>query len=217
MCGRYTLTYQDLGEVAQELGAILDPEAAAVYHPRYNIAPTQATIVARPRGDRPALVPATWGLHVGGRLVFNARLETAPSRFAAAWARGRCVVPADGFYEWTGPRDDRRPLRFHAPDDRPLFLAALFEEPAEVGAPPTFTILTTASRPPVAAIHERMPVLLSPASVGAWLSRPPRALRPDDLPLVATAASPRVNAVANDDPGCLVSAPVERRGQLPLF
>jgi putative SOS response-associated peptidase YedK len=215
MCGRYTLTYQDLGEVVAELGAILDPAAAALHHPRFNIAPTNAAIIACPRGDAPVIVPGTWGLRLGGRLVINVRGETAPARMAAAWARGRCVVPADGFYEWTGAKGERRPLRFHAPDGRPLLMAGLFE--AQEGAPPAFAVLTTAARAPVAAVHDRMPLLLSPASARAWLSGPPRALRPDEVALSSTEASPRVNAVANDDPGLLEATPVEKRGQLPLF
>ena len=218
MCGRYTLTYQDLGEVVEQLGAVLDPAAAELHHPRYNVAPTNAAIIACPRGDRPALIPGTWGLRLGGRLIINLRAETGPARLAAAWARGRCVVPADGFYEWTGARNERRPVRFHAPDGRPLLMAGLFEEQAVAGeAPPLFAVLTTAARPPVAAIHDRMPLLLSPASAREWLARPPRALWPDDVALVGTDASSRVNAVGNDDPGCLEAGPTERRGQLPLF
>ena len=208
MCGRYTLTYADLGAVVAELDALLDPAAAELYRPRYNIAPTQATIVARPRGDRPALVPAVWGFHRDGRLVINARSETASSRFAAAYQQGRCVVPADGFYEWTGTEGARRPLWFHTRSGAPLLMAGLFEEAA--GAPPSFVVLTAAARPPVAAIHDRMPVLHSPEGARRWiLGQPPRALAPDDVPLVGLPVSPRANSVAHDDPACLSPPPPE--------
>jgi putative SOS response-associated peptidase YedK len=218
MCGRYTLTYSDLGAVAAELDALLDPAAAELHRPRYNIAPTQATIVARPGEGRPALVPAVWGLHRDGRLIINARSESAAARFSGAYQRGRCVVPADGFYEWTGERSQRRPLWFHASSGAPLLMAGLFEE--HDGAHPAFVVLTTAARPPVAAIHDRMPVLLSSESARRWiLERPPRVLAPDDVPLVSQPVSPRVNGVVHDDPSCLAPPPPDAQAgeQLGLF
>jgi putative SOS response-associated peptidase YedK len=220
MCGRYTLTYSDLGKVVAELDALLDPAAAELYRPRWNIAPTQATIVARPRGDRPALVPARWGLHRDGRLIINARSESASSRFAAAYRRDRCVVPADGFYEWTGEKSERHPLWFHAASGAPLLMAGLFEE-GPAGAPPSFLVLTTASRPPVAAIHDRMPVLLTPESARLWIvGPPPRGVVGDDVALVSQPVSPRVNGVAHDDPSCLAPPPppeTKAGEQLGLF
>src|SRR5271170_6267988 len=89
MCGRYTLTYGDLGAVVAELDALLDPAAAELYRPRYNIAPTQATLIARAGADKATLVPAVWGLHRDGRLVINARSEGASGRFRAAYQHGR--------------------------------------------------------------------------------------------------------------------------------
>src|SRR5271165_6419217 len=101
MCGRYTLSYSDLDEVAAELDAILDPSAIELHRPRFNVAPTDAIVVATP-GDagRPVLAPAIWGLHRDKRLVINVRSEAA--RFSPAQQRVPCIVPADGFYEWTG-------------------------------------------------------------------------------------------------------------------
>src|SRR5690348_10800056 len=102
MCGRYTLSYADLDAVVRALDAILDPAALALHHPRYNIAPTNRCIVAHAGdGDRPVLAPAVWGFRRDGRLVINARSETARGRFHDAYAHRRGVVPADGFYEWT--------------------------------------------------------------------------------------------------------------------
>jgi putative SOS response-associated peptidase YedK len=225
MCGRYTLTYHDLGEVAELLGAILDPGAIRIHHPRYNVAPTNpcvvAAVVAASGASGPAIVPATWGFHLSGRLVINVRGETVAARFPGAFAHGRCVVPADGFYEWTGGRADRRPVWFHGPEGRPLFMAGLLHH-EEPGAPPAFAVLTTPARPPVAGVHERMPVLLGAERARAWLLAPPPAVRGDDVALVATEVSPRVNTAAHDDPDCLLPPDAardasEKRGQLGLF
>lgn len=231
MCGRYTLTYSDLGEVADLLGAILDPTAAAIHRPRYNVAPTSVCIVARPAaaGDgRAALVPARWGLQVSGRFLINLRGEAAAKRVREA--RARCVIPADGFYEWTGEKRDRRPIWFHDPAGRPLFMAGLIQDGGDLHSPgpagpdqrPVFAVLTAPSRPPVAAIHARMPVLLSTEGARRWLSEsagPPAEVQGDDVPLLGTEVSPRVNATTHDDPACLAppgAAPGKGK-QLGLF
>jgi putative SOS response-associated peptidase YedK len=115
------------------------------------------------------------------------------------------VVPADGFYEWTGEPKDRRPIWFHAADGAPLLMAGLFDEGPGL-ASGAFAVLTTAARPPVAAIHERMPVLLSREGARRWLlgaGPPPRVLLPDEVPLSSRPVSPRVNATTHDDPACL--------------
>jgi putative SOS response-associated peptidase YedK len=225
MCGRYTLTYPDLGEVVAALDALLDPAAVELYRPRYNIAPTSTCVIARgpqrvAERDRPALVPASWGLTRDRRLITNARAENAPARFKAAYQHGRCVVPADGFYEWTGPKNDRRPIWFHAGEGNgPLLMAGLVEDRGE--GLPAFTVLTTGARPPVREIHDRMPVLLSRESARTWLlGEPPGAIRPDEVPLAGRPVSQRVNSAAHDDPACLDPPvePAKKTGkQLALF
>lgn len=216
MCGRYTLTYADLGPIVAALDAIVDPAAAALHRPRYNVAPTNVVVIARartPGQDRPALVPAAWGLRRDRRLIINARSENASARFHGEYQHGRCVVPADGFYEWMGEAKDRRPTWFHAADGAPLLMAGLLDE----GAPSHFTVLTAPARPPVAAIHDRMPVLLSPESARSWLlGEPPSAVVPGVVPLVGRPVSARVNGTANDDPSCL-DPPNETGKQLGLF
>jgi putative SOS response-associated peptidase YedK len=127
------------------------------------------------------------------------------------------VVPADGFYEWTGERSERRPIWFHAPDGSPLWMAGLFDErPSDV---PAFAVLTTASRPPIAAVHDRMPVLLSSESARDFLlGQTPRVLRPCDVPLAARPVSPRANTTAHDDPACLEAMGMDEPAkQLGLF
>jgi putative SOS response-associated peptidase YedK len=213
MCGRFTLTERDLVRLAHALGAAVDPALAAAWRPRYNVAPGQEALVVRDAGGL-RLERARFGLAAGsGPLRINARVETAAERraFRAAWAARRCAVPADGFYEWAGARRDRRPIWFHDPAGRPLFFAALLGE-EEGGL--AFSILTTAAGGPVAALHDRMPVLLPEGGLRSWLAGgdPPGAA-PEGA-LIGTPASPRVNAVANDDPGCL--APPEPPRQLKL-
>lgn len=217
MCGRYTLTYSDLGQVAELLGAVLDPTAAALYRPRYNVAPASACIVARPADEHAALVPALWGLRLSGRLVINVRAESAPARFRDEHAHGRCVIPADGFYEWSGEKGHKTPVWFHDPEGRPLFMAGLLQE--QPAAPPAFAVLTGAARPPVAAVHDRMPVLLTAEGARRWLAEAPRVVHADAVPLIGTEVSPRVNAAAHDDPACIEPARPERHQgrQLGLF
>jgi putative SOS response-associated peptidase YedK len=218
MCGRYTLTYRDLGQVAELIGALVAPAAAELHRPRYNIAPTDRCVVAMPGEAQPVLAPGVFGVHLSGKLVLNARAETAAKRFTAAYARGRCVVPADGFYEWTGEGRHRRPIWFHSPDGSPLLMAGLLFE-ARDGDPvalPSFTVLTAAARPPVAGIHDRMPLLLTPPAARRWLAERPEALPAEAVPLASTPVSSRVNAVAHDDPACLLP-PEPEKGQLRLF
>ena len=138
-------------------------------------------------------------------------------------SRRHAIAIADGFYEWTGERSDRRPTWFHDPSGAPLLMAGLLDEgappatPDATPGPPTFTVLTAPSRPPVAAIHDRMPVLLSPEGARQWLlGEPPRVVAPGEVVLAARAVSPRVNGTAHDDPACL-EPPDEKGKQLELF
>ncbi len=206
-----TLSRRDLDEVADELEAVYLPGMAASYRPRFNLAPTDAHMVLRLEGGaggRRLLMPAVWGLGLPGRgpLLINARAETAAvlGSFREAFARRRCVIPADGFYEWQGQGETRRPFWIHPPGGGLLRLAGLYDEAPGGGL--RFTVLTTAASSDVAALHDRMPVLLSDEGVGAWLRDGGGALlRPaPGGALVALAVSRRVNSVKNDDPGCLL-------------
>src|SRR5581483_4410690 len=176
------------------------------------------------------LLPATWGLvnswapdAKGAARQINCRAETALRRpaFRDAFVRRRCVVPADGFFEWTGSQQARRPLWFHEPHGDLLLFAGLYEtwtDPATATRHRTFTIITNGANPLMAPVHDRMPVVLRPDDIADWLHVPSRdaeayaarlapLLRPppEDL-LVATPVSARVNSVKNDDPGCLAPA-----------
>lgn len=218
MCGRFTLTIHQFEAVVEALGATVVGAGPEAYRPRYNIAPGSEHWMLLSEERRRALVPARWGLvppwakspDVGYKLI-NARAETLAERpaFRSAYAARRCVVPADGFYEWHGDKGNRRPIWFHHADRTLLRMAGLYErwQPADGGAPlVTFTIVTTEAAPPVAAVHTRMPALLEPKSVDAWLhgDHPDELLRPTSPgTLAARPASRRVNSPKNDDPRCL--------------
>src|SRR5260370_9058258 len=151
MCGRLTLTLPDLSAVADEVEAQVDAAAAGLYRPRYNAAPSDLHFVVREADGVRRLQPARWGFTgAGGQLLINARGETAAvrPRFREAVAHARCIVPADGFYEWTGPKQDRRPLWFHlrAQGGSGLFFfAGLFDaaEGQPAASPPPFLGLPT--------------------------------------------------------------------------
>jgi putative SOS response-associated peptidase YedK len=217
MCGRFTLTSGDVHDVARALAAQVDRERARLYRPRWNVAPSdEHWIVRLDKRGRRHLAPARFGLELpGGRVVINARSETAARLplFRQAFAEGRCLVPADGFYEWQGGRGDRRPRWFHDPAGGLLTFAGLaFENRGALD----FVILTTAANELLRPVHDRMPVLLSPDSADAWLARPDRGLltpAPDGL-LAARAVSARVNSVANDGPELLEPPPPPRQLKL---
>ena len=238
MCGRFTLTPDNVDRIAEILGIAPDEVFEESYVPRWNIAPMQAHWVVRLdglEGEERRALPATWGLvnwwdatrREGAKHV-NARGETVATRraFRDAFASTRCIVPADGFFEWTGDARARRPFWFHRPDREPFALAGLYVEArlkGEADPQRTFTIVTTRANDLMAPIHDRMPVILDgDEAIAAWLDprRGLAALRPLLEPppralLEATAVSTRVNSVAHDDPACLAEA--ERETQAPLL
>jgi putative SOS response-associated peptidase YedK len=217
MCGRFTLTERDLVRLATAIGALVDPALAAEWRPRFNVAPGSAALLVRTVAGERRLERARFGLPGVGasKLQFNARFETAGERhaFRAAWAARRCVVPADGFYEWSGASRARRPMWFHDPVGRPLLFAALWGEDA--AGQLAFSLLTRAANGPVAALHDRMPVLVPDDGLDGWIGGgEPPAPSPEDA-LRGRPVSDRVNAIGSDDPGCL-EPPAPAR-QLTLF
>jgi putative SOS response-associated peptidase YedK len=233
MCGRFTLTVVGYDTLARSLGIDVDPDVAKLYRPRYNIAPTDRHWVLRSDQGRRELLPAAWGLpnrfSPGGQLI-NVRSETVGQKpaFRRAFAERRCIVPADGFYEWTGPRGARRPFWFYPKRGGLLFFAGIYERPhhqqgGDEREEPRFAILTAAANDVVARVHDRMPVIIPAEAIATWLGSPGAGpgnaaslleTAPPDL-LAARPVSPRVGSVAFDDPGCLrEEAP---SGTLSLF
>jgi putative SOS response-associated peptidase YedK len=205
MCGRMTLSKRELAEIADELAAVLEMDAAA-YRPRYNIAPSDAHPIVRVVNGRRRLELARWGFPPTGPNrppLFNARSDTAPTKesFRAAFTGGRCVVPADGFYEWKTTSDGRQPVWIHRADGKLLLMAGLWEAGR-------FAVLTTPPNDLLRPIHDRMPALLSDSEAAAWLAAPTqRVLHPAPEGVLAVRpVSGRVNSVRNDDPRCLEPA-----------
>jgi putative SOS response-associated peptidase YedK len=202
MCGRFTLTRAELKEVAD----FVDAEVAGDerdYRPRYNIAPSDLHWLVRQQQGKRQLAIARWGLMAKERPVINARAETVAERplFREAFRQRRCLIPADGFFEWTGPSSARRPIWFHSQRGLLLF-GGIFE----IDDPPRFVILTTSPNGQVKAIHDRMPLIIDRADAQSWLEATDVSslLRPaPDTMLTATPVSQRVNSVANDDPDCI--------------
>jgi putative SOS response-associated peptidase YedK len=214
MCGRYVLASP--GAVIAEHFRLSEVPA---YPPRYNIAPTMDALVVRetPAGEREAVM-LRWGLvpawakdpAIGSRM-FNARAEGVADKpaFRAAFRRRRCLVPADGFYEWQPVAGGRKqPYFIRLVSGAPLALAGLWERwrGPDGDAIATFTIVTTAANEAMRAFHDRMPVLVAPADHDEWLSSPnPSALLAPwrGEPFEIRPISTRVNSARNDSPDLL--------------
>jgi len=211
MCGRFTLTASG-DEVAEAFGLDEPPRL----EPRYNIAPSQeVAVVVAGEGGR-ALDVRRWGLvpggATGGRPLINARAETAWSRpqFREAFARRRCLLPANGFFEWAVVAGASRKTPYHLRlREGGLFgLAGIWEPSAEGRG--TCAILTTEPTDAVRAIHDRMPVIIPKWAYGTWLD-PTRGrgalsalLRPFvEEPLEAVAVGLAVNDAGFDGPICI--------------
>ena len=234
MCGRFTqrFSWSDAHAFLRLKGPALN------LRPRYNLAPSQSAAVVRSDADGRRLSMLRWGLipawakepNIGRRLI-NARAETAAAKpsFRAAFSKRRCLVPADGFYEWRREGSVRQPW-FIAPRDGELIaFAGLWERwmPPEgmelPGSLPacrpgdvveTFTILTTEANETMRALHHRMPVILSPETFPHWLSGEEVELgpAPEDL-LAMHRVGLGVNNTRDDGPECVVAlAPGQEHG-----
>jgi putative SOS response-associated peptidase YedK len=231
MCGRFTLTASG-EELAEEFGLDAAPDVA----PRYNIAPTQPVLVVRARSAGPRAEWMRWGIAFPpgqGRkppLLINARAETLGERPAwkdALWRR-RCLIPADGFYEWKEEGGRKQPFYVTLRGGRPFAFAGLWQPRFTHEGETTCTIVTTRPLPPVSDLHDRMPIVLSRDDRALWLDED--AERESVVKLLLTPALPRdvvvhrvgplVNSASNEDPACreaLAAAPEPPGGQLPLW
>jgi putative SOS response-associated peptidase YedK len=201
MCGRFALSI-----VAARMPELLGVEAPEGYRPRWNVTPDSPILILRagPAGREAAL--PRWGF-LGpwssdpkdpGRQI-NARIETAAQKpmFKAAAVKGRCLVPADGFYEWQKqPQGPSRPFFVRATAGRPLLMAGLWRRNrlADGSLLETAAILTRDASPALAPIHHRMPVLLPPRLVEAWLLAEPAPVLLREL-AEGVADAPEVEAV----------------------
>jgi putative SOS response-associated peptidase YedK len=213
MCGRYTLTTPP-SVVAEHFQV---PELPN-FPPRYNIAPTQQALVVRAGQGRRELVLLRWGLipswakdpAIGARMI-NARAEGIAEKpsFRRAWKEKRCLVPADGFYEWQKDGKRKQPYYIRRRDGAPFAFAGLWERwQGGEEILDTFTIITTAPNEVIAPIHNRMPVIVPEAAYDRWLDPDergdPELLVPyPDEELTAYPVSTVVNSPIHDDARCV--------------
>lgn len=216
MCTRYTF-YQL--EALRRLLAAHGVTSIEDLPARYNVALTHRMPVVTRSEGRSALASLAFGATLPPRepgerpvLVANARAETLRSRpaFRDAVKHRRCLVPADGFYEWRREGAARFPILFRRADGAPFFFAGLWR-PADELAPTSFVIVTTTPNPLVAPVHDRMPVLLDDAGSREWLGDTP--LVPERIealcspfPAEAMAAQPvhpRMNNARHESPDCI--------------
>ncbi len=219
MCGRFI---QKLSPRAiHDLYGVTGPPPSLARKRRYNGAPTQEFAVCRVDDDgrrrvaelRWGLVPSWWRDAGAGPPLINARAETILGKraFADAFRQRRCLVPADGWFEWRGPAGARQPYHLSLADESPLSFAAIWERWAMRGdVVESFAILTTPASAELADIHDRQPAIVDPEWFAEWLDPTvhvrallPRLGTPHAGPYARQAVGTRVNSVLNDDPDIL--------------
>ncbi|MSO70694.1 MAG: SOS response-associated peptidase [Alphaproteobacteria bacterium] len=216
MCGRYTLT-----TTIAQLAAAFDLANLPNLPARANIAPTQEVAAVRLEEGVRRLALLRWGLIPSfakdtrlAASMINARAETVAEKpsFRTAFRRRRCLILADGFYEWRVEGKNKQPYRITLASGAPLAFAGLWEmwTPSNGETVVSCTIVTCAANEVLVSLHDRMPVILPPEAVGAWLD--PKS-QPEDLQgllrpypakeMTYYPVSTRVNSVRNDDAGCI--------------
>lgn len=200
MCGRYTLTCQDQQALVAGLPFDEFSETRIQFRPRYNVAPGQRSPVVYMTEDGPVLEDAVWGFpRKSGGISINARSESAKRvpMFRDAFQHGRCLVPADGFFEWRREGQVNQPYLFRRKSGDLFLMAGLCEDGR-------YVVLTRDAEGDVRDIHDRMPVLLEPEDARRWLADAAIGSPPE---VTGTAVSTRVNRIENDDPECLKEPP----------
>jgi putative SOS response-associated peptidase YedK len=217
MCGRYTLANPDPKRIKQRFR--LPDDAEFDERPRFNIAPTDPVPAIRERADgarqlgtlRWGLIPGKWALERKGPPLINARAESIKKQpaFAESFERRRCLLPADGFYEWRRDERGKVPLWFSRPDGDLFAFAGIWTRFEPRGAEPitSCALITCAPNELMRPIHDRMPVVLDPEAEALWISDTKdldallEVLRPAPADaLVAREVGDLVNNVRNDGP-----------------
>jgi putative SOS response-associated peptidase YedK len=227
MCGRYTLTSTDPARIRTRFG--LAESAEVEEEPRYNIAPTDPVLAVRRTGEggraagrlRWGLVPGRWAERRSGPPLINARAETltTQSAFAESFRQRRCLIPADGFYEWRHDERGKTPVWISRPDGDLFGFAGVWAELPErdgSGALHSCAIVTCEPNGLIRPIHDRMPVVLAPDREAAWLDPDlaEKELVSLLLPapagaLVARDVGDYVNNVRDDGPKLIEPRPVQ--------
>jgi len=221
MCGRYAITTAPVS-IRKLFGYGEQPN----FPPRYNVAPTQPIPIVRLEHGARRFALVRWGLIPSWvddprkfSLVINARADSVLEKpaFRNAMRYRRCLIPADGFYEWTGPKGKRRPFLLRPRAGGLIAFAGLYERwrDSEGGEIDTVAILTCPASAIIAPLHDRMPVVLAPEHFAAWLDvkatpadQAARLLQPaaDDL-FEAIELHPKINDSKRDEPG--IQEPLE--------
>jgi putative SOS response-associated peptidase YedK len=218
MCGRFTLRTSE-----EVLARYFQATGIPTFRRRYNVAPTQTVLAVRQaHGERQwallrwGLVPS-WAKDVKGMpLNINARAETVATTpsFRTAFKRRRCLIPADGFYEWSGAKGNRQATFFSLKDDKLFAFAGLWERWEHDGAEiESCALITTEPNELVKSVHNRMPVILTDAACDAWINEGSESGELQDLlkPLDADRMTLRkvaafVNNARNEGEACLAEA-----------
>jgi putative SOS response-associated peptidase YedK len=216
MCGRFSLRVE-MDELLSHYGLV---QGSFTFVPRYNIAPGQWITALIGANDGRRLGPLKWGLVPSwatdermGYKMMNARAETLTKKpaFRQSFSSRRCIIPADGYYEWK--KETKQPYRITMKDESILSLAALYDSwvAPDGNKLHSCTIITTESNDMLSAIHDRMPVIVPQEHHNTWLDRgisDPTSLHPLLIPfpsdqLYAYEVSPIVGNVNNDVPECI--------------
>jgi len=188
MCGRYVLSAA-VEELIKKYGAV--PDGLFRAEPNYNVAPSVMMPIVRQDGGAYSLSQCRWGLippwtkgaGTGGYSMINARSETLHEKrsFSGAFASRRCIVPANGFYEWKQSSAGKIPHFITTPDKSLMHFAGLYESWKGDNENPidSFTIITTPANATIRELHDRMPAMLLPEEFDFWLN--PSNSDPDSL------------------------------------
>jgi len=216
MCGRYSIT-----TAPEALRRLFEYANLPNLEPRWNVAPTQPAPVVRQTGAGRELSLLRWGLipawakdaSIGARCI-NARADTVDAKpaFREAFRARRCLIPADGFFEWRAESHAKQPYRIVVNGGEPFAFAGLWERWQRAGETiESFAIVTTEANDALQALHHRMPVILAPEDHARWLGGSPAEakalLRPLPSHMVTFyAVDPFVNNARNEGPRCAAPA-----------
>ncbi len=219
MCGRYTLHVQKQ-KLAEAIAMAL-PEA---YEPDYNIGPgREALSIVSKKDHGPRATMMHWGLRTPQNFHINARIETADTtpRFRDSWHEHRCLLPANGFYEWYQDGITKQPYYIYPQNTKLHYFAGLWFPSSGAETPATFVILTTQAQSTIREIHERMPVILKGEQHSAWLandlSKKDAQEIAQNIPLDKHTVSRRVNSVQNKDSRLIEATSPLTDDQMMLF
>ena len=219
MCGRYTLHTNK--KVLAGTIALALPEA---YEPNYNIGPGRESLSIVTRDKvQPLARMMHWGLRTPQNFHINARIESADTtpRFRESWHAHRCLLPANGFYEWYQDGISKQPYYIYPPQDTLHYFAGLWFPSTSYESPPSFVILTTKAIASIHPIHERMPVILKQENQVSWLNgelgkRDLQSLS-EEMLLEKHTVSRRVNSVQNKDSRLIEATSPLSDDQMMLF